>query len=616
MLDEHSNLIENKNPDDRTNIQVSSKKINNKKNKKNSRKKFKMPSAISIIIGVLIFSLFVTWITYLSTGGSSSWYDIQNGKFIPGTYDELNNFILDPNNFSTVTTFLINNPDFSEFFKVDTNADGDSIYILNGITSEAEFIGSALHTQIEFYNSNLLIADEWYNFGDSNWFVSNNGMYGILDLFYLTVAGGFSAFTVVFYVFAIAGIVEVLLYTGTLESGVGSLVKGLKNKELILIPVLFTLFSLGGTLFGMQEETLGLIPIIIPVLIFAGFDAATGYFVTVLGTTTGIASSVLDPFSIGVMADGIGVNISTGIMVRLVLFFIYTGVGAWIVTLYGIRVRKNPNKSVETLEQIEQNKVWAHEVIGDVEHAKTLDRKQKIALIVFGITFIWMVFALLPWGVWIDSIGDSRFWLVFSSIFYNKVLIGEWYFLELSILFVIVAYFLSRMFGISHKQMKENWIKSSRNVMGVAIILIISRTVSIVLDYSGSAETIVNSVFSSEFDGSKPVLFSVTLLPLFLIMAVFIPSTSGLAGITAPIIAPVIDKINPSQQFVAEVGVLAFYPLAQGVINMFSPTTGLVITQAEASRIDYWEVLPYTFAYGMIMLVIGVVSIVPMLILI
>ncbi len=569
---------------------------------KNSRKKFKLPSALSIILGVVVFAILVTWITYLVSGGDSSWYTLQEGKQLSTNFNEFKTFVEDPNNYIIVGNFIDGNSFLSSYFS-DT---GSSFELL--ITNETEWNDSAIYGIIVDYNNNLLVADEWFNFADSNWFVSNNGMYGLLDLITVSIAGMFSSASVVLYVFTIGALVEVLLVTGTLESGVSSLVKGLKNKEIVLVPTLFILFSLGGTLFGMQEETLGLIPIIIPVLILAGFDASLGYLVVVLGTTTGIASSVLDPFSIGVMADGIGTGISTGIAVRTSLFFIYTIIGSIFVTWYALRVRKDPSKSSDSLERIEENKIWAHEVIGDVEHANTLDKKQKWALIIFGVTFGWMVFSLLPFGTWIDGLNSSQGWIVFSSVFFNNVLIGEWYFIQLSILFIFVIILISKIFNISNKDILSNSWRATKGLFGVALILIFSRTVSIILSYSGSAETIVNSVFSG-VDGGNPVLLSLSLLPLFLVMAIFIPSTSGLAGITAPIIYPIINQISEGQRVVAEIGILAVYPLAQGVINMFSPTTGLVITQAEASRTEYGSVVKWSAGYALTILIVGVISI-------
>ncbi len=108
-----------------------------------------------------------------------------------------------------------------------------------------------------------------------------------------------NAYQLIFYLFVLGALIEVLLVTGTMEAGVGSLVKGLNGKEIILIPLLFILFSAGGTSYGMQEETIGLVVIVVPALVLAGFDTITGLLVILLGTTTGFAMSTVNPFAVG-----------------------------------------------------------------------------------------------------------------------------------------------------------------------------------------------------------------------------------------------------------------------------------------------------------------------------
>lgn len=581
-----------------------STKIAKKSSDKNTRKRFKIPSALSIIGGVIIFAMLITWIVHF-VNPSSSW---ENQQFANGTVNDFSslentNAWLNANwNKAFVQNFMTDNPDLIEYWNKAGFITGESVdhYI---------FTELGFKYIVEPFRDGNLIARDWFNFGGSNWYVSSNGMYGIFDTFKAGLAGAFDSFSVVFYIFAIGAFIEILLATGSLEAGVGSLVKGLKGKEIILIPSLFVLFSLGGTLFGMQEETLGLIPVIVPVLILAGFDAATAYMVIVLGTTTGIAASVLDPFSIGVMAGALNtpdlaVTIGTGITLRIVLFLIYTLMGTLFVVWYGLRVKKNSDKSLETKEMIEKNKIWATDTLGNVDEAESLNKKQTWALVIFGITFLWMIFTLLPWMNWIDGLSSSKTWETISSLFFNKVRIGEWYFVELAILFIFSIIIVGKIFGMTFGKMTEYSVKGAKGMMGVALILAGSRTVGIILNYSGSTITMIDVLFGN-MDNTSPLILSISLFPLLTLMAVFIPSTSGLAGITGPIIADIISGFNYNDQKIAIVGVMALYPLAQGVINMWCPTTGLVVTQAEASHTNYGKVIPYTLGYAIVISIVG-----------
>jgi len=567
---------------------------------KNTRKKFKLPNALTIIGGVILFAMLITWIVHF-VDPSSSW---ESQQFAFDSLGDVNTW-LDDNKDGVVKDFINQNPDL-----INDWLSLNFIKKISGSSSDFyHFTDLGFQMIVKPFSDGNLIANDWFNFGGSNWYVSSNGMYGIFDLFKAGLAGVFDSFSVVFYIFAIGAFVELLLVTGSLEAGVGSLVKGLKGKEIILIPALFILFSLGGTLFGMQEETLGLIPVIVPVLILAGFDAATAYMVIVLGTTTGIAASVLDPFSIGVMAgalntDALPVTIGTGIVLRMILFFIYTSIGTAFVIWYARRVHKNNDKSLETSEMIEKNKIWAVETLGNVDEAESLNKKQSWSLIVFGLTFAWMIFTLLPWLEWIPSLSNSPVWEGVSSLFFNNVKLGEWYFIELSILFIFSILIVGKIFGMTIGKIWEHSLRGMKGMIGVALILAGSRTVGIILNYSGATVTMVNSLFGGIVDTS-PLMLVALMFPLLAFMAVFIPSTSGLAGITGPIISGIISNLDPANAKIAIIGIMALYPLAQGVINMWCPTTGLVITQAESSHTDYGRVMPYTLSYAIVISLVG-----------
>lgn len=564
---------------------------------KNSRKKFKMPSALSIIGGVILFAVLVTWIIHF-IDPTSNW---ESQQLAFSTLDDVNNWIdTEPD---IVSSFINNNKELVDFWL--------SVGFITSFTS----VTSPHFTELGFvaivkpFSDGNLIANDWFNFAGSNWYVSDNGMYGIFDIFKASIAGIFDSSSVVFYIFTIGAFIEILLVTGSLEAGVGSLVKGLKGKEIILIPMLFVLFSLGGTLFGMQEETLGLIPVIVPVLILAGFDAATAYMVIVLGTTTGIAASVLDPFSIGVMAGALNttaipVSIGTGIVLRMILFFTYTTIGTLFVIWYGRRVYKDNGKSLETKEMIENNKIWAVDTLGNVDEAESLNKKQTWSLVIFAITFAWMIFSLLPWMEWIPSLASNKVWETFSSLFFNKVKLGEWYFIELSILFIFSLIIVGKIFGMKMGKIWEHSLKGIKGMIGVALILAGSRTVGIILNYSGATTTMIQTLFGG-ISGLSPITLVALLFPMLAFMAVFIPSTSGLAGITGPLISGIINELDPASAKIAIVGVMALYPLAQGVINMWCPTTGLVITQAEASHTNYGRVIPYTLSYAILISIVG-----------
>ncbi len=459
-------------------------------------------------------------------------------------------------------------------------------------------------------------AGDWFNFNGSNWYVSTNGMYGIGDSIMAVVAGVFSASSLIFFMIAIGVIIQLLMETEVLKSLVNSLLKGMKNKKVLLLPTFFVLFSLWGTILGSQEATLALMPIIVPALIVAGFDSTTGFLVVLVGCTTGIAASVLEPFALGTLASEFNnqwqaagnagtVGIGTGILLRSVLFVVYTIIGCLFVTWYGNRVLKG--KTIEEEERIKTNAENAKVSFGEAEH-KSLNKKQKIALSIVGFTMFWMIFVLLPWTNWFPALADQQWWQTLSRIFFfnDETLIGGWNFYELGLLFVLGWFICAKVFNYTNRQMLNNWKSAWKTFQAVAIILVLSRATSIVLTYSGNADYIANGAFGS-LSSLPPLALSLIVFPIYLGMALFIPSMTGLAGISAPIIGPLVATYkDPNVMLSAIIGIMAFYPLAQGLVNMISPTTGLVVAQAEVAGSNYGKTFPLLLSYGVVIAVVGI----------
>ncbi len=492
----------------------------------------------------------------------------------------------------------------------------------NGIYTEGSFTFNVLSGEITSFGNEPLekplyfasesIADDWFNFFDSNYYLGDEelGSFGILNIPFVLVAGFFNSTGVILYLFCIGAFVEVMLQSGALEAGTSSLVKKMKGKELLLIPILFILFCMGGTAFGMQEETLGLIPLIIPFLVLAGFDTMTGLLIIVVGTTAGISASVLDPFSVGVMSSSLTGEIipesaevapNTGIVIRIIMFFAFAIIGSIFCTWYGHRSRKGKDYVAEP-EVFEKNQQWAHEMLGESHSTHTgLTKRQAIGLSIFGATFVIMIFSLLPWIVWFPALEDfgtnaGHGWAKFSSFFFAGVLFGQWYFIQLSFMFLMVAFVLGWTFGMKQKDTNKAIYNGMKGMIGLGIILTVSRGVEIVLGYSGLTTDMVVMMFAGAEGGTFGAIgLAWILFPIFAFLASFISSTSGLAAITGPIIAPMLWQLSgqSTEQFmIYATVVMVTYPLAQGTINMFMPTTGLVIAQAEVAKVNFGKALP------------------------
>lgn len=588
------------------------------------KKKFKMPGAITILLAVVFVAIVITWIVHFITNGNyqegAGTYSIhywslvsddgikynwvQDGDWTGG----MNYYIsVYEKAYPAILTDGLGKPDSGWLGIVD-----GKWVMCDGLLEDNKLPD----------NATTIIDGQWFNFNHSDWYVSSNGMYGIFDSIMATIGGSMSAFSLILFTLAIGVMIEILMETEVLKSVVSGLIKGLGGKEIILVPVLFILFSTWGTVLGSQEATLAMMPIIVPALIIAGFDAGTGFLVILVGVTTGICASVLEPFALGTLAkefDNVGssydvgaIGIGTGMVLRMVLFVAYTSIGAVFVTWYGNRVLKSKGeKSYETKEMQQNNLVWAEEHYGDLD-LPAMNSKQKWSLGILGFTMAWMVFVLLPWANWFPALESSNVWISISHFFFFSSIVGEWNFLQLGFLFIVGWYIIAKMYGYNGSQMRTNWANAWKLFKGVAIILTLSRATSIVLTQSGSAYFLANNLFSTLSDMNAGLL-SLCIFPIYVLMACLIPSMSGLAGISAPIIAPIAQGYlaggDTASFMEAVIGIMAFYPLAQGLVNMTVPTTGLVVAQAEASQTDYGRSAKYLFGYAGVIALTGIVII-------
>lgn len=602
------------------------------------KKKFKIPGAIAILAGVLVVAIFITWIVHFVTTG------IYLDKDTILVIDSVSlAFTEDSNGIVTITdyaTFSVTNYEGGNNWYINEGAN----VLLNGqwVTLDVNIVeyaagqlwdgviniplsvvdgdaASDLIDQLNSVNVTNIIANAWFNFSDSNWYVSDNGMYGIGDIIKATIAGMFSAADLIFFTIGIGVMIEILMETQVLKGLVNSMIKGLNNKRILLAPALFIVFSLWGTMLGTQEATLALMPIIVPALIIAGFDAMTGFLIILVGVTTGIAASILEPFALSTLAaefsnkwDELVINggmenntgvtvvgIGTGIGLRSVLWVVYTTMGCLFVSWYGNRVLKSPEKSFEDSEMRASNQIWAKKSFGEEEH-ESMSKKQKWALVILVGTISWMIFCLLPWSTWLGQEAvNGNLWQTVSHFFFYSTEFGGWTFLQLGFTFMFGWLICAKMFGYSKEQMKNNWKAAWNTFKGIALILTLSRATSIVLSNSGNASYLSTTIFSTISEGLSGGQMALTVFPIYVVMALFIPSMSGLAAISAPIISSLFDGMpDASTILIAMTGILALYPLAQGLVNMISPTTGLCVAQAEASNTSFGKALPLLAVYG------------------
>src|SRR6476619_3253900 len=220
-----------------------------------------------------------------------------------------------------------------------------------------------------------------------------NGLYGIENskgnINYYNTGTLFGAIDIALFILVIGGFLGVTLRSGAIQAGIGRLVERMRGKERLMIPVLMCVFALGGTTYGMAEESLAFYALVITVLIAAGFDALTGAAVVLLGCGIGVIGSTVNPFATGIASGFAGVSISDGLVLRLIMLVIGLVMGVFFVLRYADRVKADPSRSV--VAHMREANAQHFSVATDDEEA-VMTGRQKTILVVFALAFLVMVY--------------------------------------------------------------------------------------------------------------------------------------------------------------------------------------------------------------------------------
>jgi uncharacterized ion transporter superfamily protein YfcC len=417
-----------------------------------------------------------------------------------------------------------------------------------------------------------------------------NGLYGIEDakgnINYYNSGSLFGAIDIALFILVIGGFLGVTMKTGAIEAGIGNLVRRMRGKERWMIPVLMSVFALGGTTFGMAEESLAFYALVITVMIAAGYDALTGAAIVLLGCGIGVLGSTVNPFATGIASGIAGISISDGIIGRLVILLVGLGIGIFYVLRYADRVKKDPSKSVVyDLKAENEARFRAATDAGDV----TLTRNQKTVLAVFALAFVVMIYGVVPW----EDIG-----IPFPTWW--------WWFPEMTASFLLFAIIIGLIGRMGEGALTTSFVDGARDLLGVALIIGIARGITVVMNNGQITDTVLHWIEDALGD-TGDVTFLILMFLLFLPLSLVIPSTSGLATLAMPIMAPLAGFIGVSTAFV-----VTAYQSASGVMNLVVPTSAVVMGGLAIARVPYgtylrwvWPLLALLSALSVIVLAIS-----------
>lgn len=378
-----------------------------------------------------------------------------------------------------------------------------------------------------------------------------------------------NAIDVAVFVLVIGGFIGVVTKTGAINAGIASAMRGLKGREKWMIPVLMALFAAGGTTYGMAEETLAFYIIIIPVMIAAGYDALTGVAIVLIGAAMGVLGSTVNAFATVIASDAAGVPFTEGIGLRLAILIVGWLVCVIYVMRYAERVRKDPARSIVADRKATNEAHFLKD--RDVTATMEFTGKRKLILLIFAVTF-----GVMIWGV----------------------SVGGWWMAEMSALFLAAAILIGVIGRLGEEGFTTTFVDGARDLLGVALIIGVARGIVVVMDAGNITDTIL--FYSAQaVQGFSTVAFINVMYWLQVALSFFVPSSSGLAVLTMPIMAPLADFGGVGRDLV-----VTAYQSANGLVNFFNPTFAVVMGALAIGRVPYERWLSFVLPLCLILTVV------------
>ncbi|MDO6598921.1 YfcC family protein [Tenacibaculum sp. 1_MG-2023] len=386
---------------------------------------------------------------------------------------------------------------------------------------------------------------------------------GFIDLVKAPIKGIIASSDIILFVLILGGMIAIMNFSGAFDAGIASLASSLKGREYWLIIVVTTLVALGGTTFGLAEETIAFYPILIPVFLAAKYDAIVALACIYIGSSIGTMCSTVNPFSVIIASDSAGINWTTGFTGRLLML-----IGGVIICLiyiirYANKVQKDASKSI-----IFDQKEMIENLFGSSTDAnQKLNGRLRLILVIFALCFVVMIYG-------VSSLG--------------------WWFEEMTAVFLVGAIIIGILAKIKETAFVNTFIKGATDLLSVAFIIGIARGVSVIMESGLISDTLLYNA-STITEGMPKGIFANVMLFIYSGLSFFIPSSSGMAVLTMPIMSPLADTVGVGREVIVNA-----YQYGMGLFAFINPT-GLILASLAIVKIGYDKWLKFVLPLVLIL---------------
>lgn len=390
---------------------------------------------------------------------------------------------------------------------------------------------------------------------------------GIVELILAPIQGVMDTVGIMVFVLILGGIIGLVNKTGTFDAGIAALSRKTKGKEFLLVVFVFVLITLGGTTFGLAEETIAFYPILLPIFIASGYDAIVTIAAIYMGSSIGTMFSTTNPFSIITASNAAGISFNSGMTFRIISLVLASLITLVYIYRYAKKTKKDPKLSIvaEDMPALEEKYLKGF----DPNNVIPFNLRRILILVVFFAAFVIMIYGVKNYGWDFDML---------SAVFLGAS---------------IIIMFLS---GLDEKTVVNTFLDGAADLIGVVLIIGVARGINIIMDNGMISDTFLYYA-TSIVGGMSGGIFAVVQMVLFSFLGIFIPSSSGLATLSMPIMAPLADTVGLSRDIV-----VSAYNWGQGWMSFITPT-GLILATLEMVDVSYNKWLKFIMP---LMIIIGV----------
>ena len=358
---------------------------------------------------------------------------------------------------------------------------------------------------------------------------------------------------IIIFILVVGGAFWLLNATGAVTAGISRFIARVGRRDKWVLVAITVLFSLAGAVFGMSEETIPFVGIVVPLVVSMGYDALMGMLIVYVASNIGFSAAFLNPFTVGIAQDMAGLPLFSGMGYRVFCWAVLTVLTALFVVIYAHKTRKAPAEAVR-LEDT------------------PLTTRQGWILVVLLLTVVALIVGVTVW---------------------------EWYLPEITALFLGMGIVCGIIAGFGANRIAEEFLAGAKDILSAALVVGFASGIIVILQDGHVVDSILHGM-QEGLDGTGPVASLSAMYGIQALINFLIPSATAKAAITIPIMAPFADMVGVSRQAM----VLAFQ-FGDGFTNMVTPTSGVLIAALAMARIPYAKWVKWIWKGVAALLIIG-----------